>query len=155
MKWLCAILLSMAVMIMGLDEAKSQELPNLVTKGLAFGSSKSLPGKKPVKDSVKILVLNNGKGDAGEHLTLIEIHKVNAGANDTPISQYTAEVPQIGAGESFIIGPIKFADFSPSQGTKKINTLTAIKIVVIVDAKNVVKESNENDNVYYETVKRD
>jgi subtilase family serine protease len=97
--------------------------------------------------TVDVTVMNNGNKDAGAHLTYIEINQVGVADSAKPQSQYSAKVDGIKAGSSWISGPIPFSSFSSPRGLDLFN-LTAANLVVRVDAKNMVEESNENDNIY-------
>lgn len=91
---------------------------------------------------------NTGTKNAGPHLTYVEINTVNAAAIDKPQSQYSVNVPGIAAGATWSPAvPIPFSRFSTRPGIN-LSTLTRANLVVTADAKNMVQESNENDNVY-------
>lgn len=111
--------------------------PNLVVQDADI----SFTGKQ-----VKVIVKNVGNRDAGAHLTYIEINEVGASDAAKPQSQYSAHVPGIAAGSSWNSGPIGFASFSSPRGLN-LFTLTGSNLVVRADAKDMVKESNENDNI--------
>lgn len=97
--------------------------------------------------TVEVEVANIGKKDAGTHLTYIEINDISAPSSAKPQSQYSANVSGISAGASWNSGPISFSSFSSPRGLD-LMTLTTANLVVRADAKNMVKESNENDNIY-------
>ena len=101
-----------------------------------------IPGK-----TVNVKVKNIGDKDAGSHLTYIEINEVGAADTIKPQSQYSANVSGIPAGSSWSSGPIAFSSFSSPRGLD-LSTLTTVNLVVRADAKNMVKESNEGDNIY-------
>ena len=96
---------------------------------------------------VNVTVKNIGDEDAGEHLTYIEINEVGAAHAITPQSQFSANVSGIPAGSSWISGSIPFDSFSSPRGLD-LSTLSTANLVVRADAKNLVKESNEDDNIY-------
>ena len=112
-------------------------MPNLIVQTAKI----DFPGK-----SVNVTVKNDGNGDAGEHLTYIEINRVGAPEAAKPETQYSAKVSGIAAGSSWSSGPIPFSSFS-SRGLD-LYSLTAANLVVRADAKGMVKESNESDNLY-------
>jgi hypothetical protein len=112
-------------------------MPNLIVQTAKI----DCPGK-----FVNVTVKNDGNGDAGEHLTYIEINRVGAPEAAKPETQYSAKVSGIAAGSSWSSGPIPFSSFS-SRGLD-LYSLTAANLVVRVDAKGMVKESNESDNLY-------
>lgn len=99
--------------------------------------------------NVVVEVANTGAKNAGTHLTYIEINNVGAPAAAKPQSQYSAKVSGIDAGDSWISGPIPFSKFSSPRGLD-LDSLTSANLVVRADAKNMVDESNESDNVYDE-----
>lgn len=96
--------------------------------------------------TVEVNVANIGEEDAGQHLTYIEINKVDAPDAVKPQSQYIAKVPGIDEGETWNSGPIPFSKFS-TRGLD-LNSLTKANLVVRADAKNMVIESKEDDNIY-------
>lgn len=112
--------------------------PNLVVRKATV----DFPAK-----TAEVEVANIGKKSAGSHLTYIEINEVGAAAAAKPQSQYSASVSGIGAGQSWKSGPISFSKFSSPRGLD-LNSLTSANLVVRADAKNMVKESNEGDNIY-------
>ena len=97
--------------------------------------------------TVKVKVKNIGKKNAGPHLTYIEINEVGAADAIKPQSQFSANVSGIPAGSSWSSGPIAFSSFSSPRGLD-LSTLTTANHVVRADEKNMVKESNEGDNIY-------
>jgi hypothetical protein len=97
--------------------------------------------------TVNVAVKNIGYKDAGPHLTYVEINEVGAADAVKPQSQFSASVSGIPAGSSWSSGPIPFSRFSSRPGLD-LSTLTAANLVVRADAKNMVKESNEGDNIY-------
>ncbi len=105
-----------------------------------------LQSADPAGAKVTITEINNGNRIAGPHLTYIEINQVGAAQTAKPQSQYSVNVPAIPPGGSWSSGFIPFSQFS-SKGLN-LSTLTHFNLVVRVDAKNAVKESNENDNLY-------
>jgi len=148
MKLLCGLLVAMAVVIMGANELKAKDLPNLVPKGVTATPPRTpMLGRDWKENIVKLQVVNIGKGKAGGQLTYIEIKKENAPANESPWLQYPVRVPPLGPGEAYDIGPIEFGEFSQGHGVE-IQDLREFQLVVIVDAKNMVKESNEDDNIF-------
>ena len=96
--------------------------------------------------TVQVFVKNIGDKDAGEHLTYIEINDVSASNSLKPQTQFSAKVSGIAVGNSWNSGPIPFSDFSSHRGLD-LYSLTLANLVVRADAKNMVTESNENDNV--------
>ena len=96
--------------------------------------------------TVQVEVKNVGKKDAGNHLTYIEINEVGSTAQQKPQSQYAADVPSIAKGSSWNSGSIPFSAFSQPRGLD-LSTLSSGNMVVSADAKNMVSESNENDNI--------
>lgn len=112
--------------------------PNLVVKDAAIDFNAQV---------VRVAVANVGDRDAKQHLTYIEINEVGAADAAKPQSQYSASVSGIAAGGTWDPGPIAFASFSSPRGLD-LSTLTSANLVVRADAKNLVKESNENDNLY-------
>jgi hypothetical protein len=112
--------------------------PNLVVQNAAIDFATR---------TVSITVANNGTANAGGHLTYIEINQVGAAETTKPQSQYSADVSGIPAGNSWNSGPIPFSSFSSPRGLD-LSSLTAANLVIRVDAKNMVEESNESDNIY-------
>jgi len=112
--------------------------PNLVVEEATIDFS-----TKTVTTTVK----NIGNKNAGPHLTYIEINEVGAPEAVTPQSQFSVNVAGIEAGGSWSSGPISFSAFSSPRGLN-LSTLTTANLVVRADAKNTVKESNEDDNIY-------
>ena len=96
--------------------------------------------------TVSVAVTNTGNEAAGNHLTYIEVNEVSAPAGSKPQSQYSANVPGIAVGATWNSGPIPFSDFSQPRGLD-LTTLTNANIVVSADAKNMVEETNETDNI--------
>lgn len=97
--------------------------------------------------TVAITEANVGNKAAGAHLTYIEINAVDASDSAKPQSQHSVNVPVIAKGGAWSSGPIPFAKFSSPRGLS-LSSLTTANLVVRVDAKNMVLESNEADNVY-------
>ncbi len=95
--------------------------------------------------TVSTTIKNIGNGNAGQHFTYIEINEV--GAVNRPQSQFSVIVSGITPGSSWSSGPVPFSSFSSPRGLD-LSTLTAANLVVRADAKNDVKESNEDDNIY-------
>lgn len=96
--------------------------------------------------TVNVTVANDGAANAGSQYTYIEINEVGAAAALKPQSQYSANVPAIAAGASWNSGPIPFSSFS-IRNLPDINAMTTANLAVTADAKNMVDESNETDNV--------
>lgn len=96
--------------------------------------------------TVQVEVKNIGKKDAGNHLTYIEINEIGATPQQKPQSQYSANIASIGKGSSWNSGSIPFSAFSQPRGLD-LSTLSSGNMVVRADAKNMVPESNENDNI--------
>ncbi len=97
--------------------------------------------------TVNVKVGNIGNGHAGSHLTYIEINSVSATGAMKPQSQFSANISGIPAGDSWSSGIVHFSSFSSTRGLD-LFTLTTANLVVRADAKNMVKESNEGDNIY-------
>jgi len=94
-----------------------------------------------------VTVKNIGDERAGEHLTYIEINSTNATDRDKSQSQFTLDVPALDPGESKVYGNISFDSFSSDRGLN-ISSLNSANLVVHVDAKDMVAECNESDNLY-------
>jgi len=118
--------------------------------GLA-GCAANLVVQDPTIDfstqTVNVTVKNIGNKNAGQHLTYIEINEVDAADAIKPQSQFSANVSGIPVGSSWSSGSIPFNSFSSPRGLD-LSTLTTANLVVRADAKNMVKESNESDNIY-------
>ena len=101
-------------------------------------------------NTVAITIKNVGKKAAGEQLTYIEFNRVGVPDAVKPESQYSVTVPGIAAGGLWSSGPVSFGNFSFPRGLdlNTLNSLTTVNLVVRVDAKDMVKESNETDNLY-------
>jgi hypothetical protein len=97
--------------------------------------------------TVNITEKNVGRKTAGTHLTYIEINGIGVAAAAKPQSQRSLNVPAIVAGGTWSSGVIPFSTFSSPRGLDLLS-LTSANLVVRVDAKNFVKESNESDNLY-------
>lgn len=130
------LVLLLAISFLGLTGC--QGAPNLVVGDAAI----DFPAKV-----VNVTVKNIGNEDAGQHLTYIEINGVGAADAVKPQSQFSANVSGIPAGSSWSSGSISFDRFSSPRGLD-LSTLTTANLVVRADAKNLVKESNEGDNIY-------
>lgn len=126
--------LPLAIIFLGLIGCSA----NLVVKDAAIDFSAK---------TVNVTVKNIGNKDAGSHLTYVEINDVGAAASAKPQSQFSANVSGISAGSSWNSGPVSFSSFSSPRGLD-LSTLTSANLVVRADAKNMVKESNEGDNIY-------
>jgi hypothetical protein len=100
--------------------------------------------------TVSITEENNGNADAGEHLTYIEINLVDAADALKPQCQYSLNVPSIAAGSTWSSDLIPFTDFScpVERGGGDLSILTTANLVVTADAKGMVEESNESDNIF-------
>ncbi len=98
-------------------------------------------------DQVSYTEKNTGWAKAGPHLTYIEINKIGAAASAKPQSQYSVRVPAIGPLGTWSSGPICLSKFS-TRGDIDLLALGHANLVIRVDAKDVVDEYNENDNVY-------
>jgi hypothetical protein len=112
--------------------------PNLVVRSADI----NFPAK-----TVNVTVKNIGNRNAGPHLTYIEINRTGAPESAKPQSQFSASVTGIAAGGFWNSGSIPFSRFS-CPGGLDLSTLTSANLVVRADAKNMVKESNEADNIY-------
>lgn len=97
--------------------------------------------------TVNVKVKNIGNKDAGPHLTYIEINEVGAPDAVTPQSLFSVNVAGITAGSSWSSGSIPFSVFLSPRGLN-LSTFSTANLVVRADAKNMVKESNEDDNIY-------
>ncbi len=96
---------------------------------------------------VNVIIANIGDKDAGNHLTYIEINQVDAPHSAKPEAQYRANISGIAKGETWDSGPISFDKFS-TRPTIDLNSLITANLVVRADAKDMVKESDENNNLY-------
>lgn len=112
--------------------------PNLIVRSAAIDFTAK---------TVDVTVKNIGNSGAGAHLTYIEINEVGAPDSAKPQSQYSAHVSGIAAGGTWNSGAVPFTSFSSPRGVNLL-TLTSANLVVRADAKNMVKESNEGDNIY-------
>ena len=97
--------------------------------------------------TVQVLIGNIGTGYAGPQDTEIEINEVTAADDLKPQSHYAKRVPGIGPGLSWFSGPIPFDAFLSPRGLQ-LDRLARANLVVRVDGKDVVKESDERDNLY-------
>jgi hypothetical protein len=122
--------------------------------GLAFAGLTGCAANLVVKDvaidftgkTVKVTVKNVGNMNAGQHFTYVEINAVGAPDSAKPQSQYSAKVDGIAAGATWDSGAVRFSSFSSPRGLD-LTSLTAANVVVRADAKNMVKESSEDDNI--------
>ena len=96
---------------------------------------------------IAVTIANRCLKTAGPQLTYIEINNVDAADSDKPQTQYQARVPQIKPLGRWLSEAISFDKFSNPSGID-LMTLPRLNVVVRADAKNMVAESNENDNVY-------
>lgn len=126
----------------------------LLTAVCLLGLAGCLPNLQPRKpmvsldqDNIRIKVVNVGLKQAGPQLTYIEINDVNAVKK--PQTQYIARVPAINALGSWKSDLIPFSSFSNPSGIN-LQAMTEANVVVNVDAKDMVDECNENDNIYDE-----
>lgn len=117
-------------------------MPNLVIQTARFDRTTS---------TVSIKETNNGGADAGAHLTYIEINLVGVSDVSKPQCQYSLDVSSIAAGSIWSSDPIPFTEFScpAARGSLDPSSLLpeTANLVVIADAKNMVKEINESDNI--------
>ena len=111
--------------------------PNLVVKSADIDF---------IAQTVTVEVENLGNKNAGEHLTYIEINEVGVAAALTPQTQYSASISSIAKGSVWNSGPIPFSDFSQPRGLD-LSTISSGNLVVRADAKNMVEESDESDNI--------
>ncbi len=113
--------------------------PNLVVQSFDQGSH-------------VITEANIGNADAGAHLTYVEINEVGVSDTDNPQCQYSLKVPRIAAGGTWQSEQISFSTSSFScptdRGGPPILDRTTVNLVVRVDAKAEVDESNESDNIF-------
>lgn len=130
----CIIMMLVAISV----SCTPDDEPNLVVKKATISFD---------VNTVTVEVANIGEGNAGSHLTYIEINRVGVADSAKPQSQKSAEVAGIAAGDSWRLGPIPFSDFSSPRGLN-LDSLTSANLVVRADAKDMVNESNESDNVY-------
>ncbi|MGE0085395.1 MAG: CARDB domain-containing protein [Desulfococcaceae bacterium] len=99
--------------------------------------------------TVNFTIKNVGNGDAGEHLVYVEINDIAASQSDKPQSQWSTTISELRADDSWSSGDIPFSNFScPPERGLDIHSLTSANLVVRADAKNMVEESNESDNIY-------
>ncbi len=96
--------------------------------------------------TVRVVVKNIGDENAGQHLTYIEINAVTAPSSAKPQSQYSAAVSGIAAGSEWDSLAIPFSSFSSPRGLD-LSTLTTANVVVRADAKDMVKELSETNNI--------
>jgi len=129
----CLILL-MAIYLLGLTGC----LPNLKPRTPAISFA---------QDNIRIKILNSGFERAESHLTYIEINEVGASDSAKPQSQYSVRVPVIHRWDSWTSEVIPFSSFSARPGIN-LQTLTQANVVIRVDAKDMVEETKETDNVY-------
>ncbi|KPK24907.1 MAG: hypothetical protein AMJ70_00470 [Dehalococcoidia bacterium SG8_51_3] len=142
MKKYTILLLAISFLVLtgfGPCAAPSPVGPNLVVTDVTV--DKDEQGKKFVSPTVA----NVGNRDAGPHHTYIEINEAGAPDDEKPQSWYPAEVSGITAGSSWT-SVIYFSDFSAPH--VDLDALPIHNVVVRVDAKNQVEETNENDNIY-------
>jgi hypothetical protein len=97
--------------------------------------------------AVRVEIANIGNGDAGHHLTYIEINQVDSPDSAKPEAQFSADIPGIVKGGVWDSGAIPFSRFSTRPGID-LNSLTTANLVVRADAKDMVVESNENNNLH-------
>jgi len=132
------LVLLLAISFLGLVGCTGE--PNLVVEEVVVDFTEGA-------QTVEVTVKNKGNEDAGQHFTYIEINEVGAADAVKPQSQFSANVSGIPAGSLWSSGPIPFAIFSSPRGLV-LSTLSTANVVVRVDAKDLVKESNEGDNIY-------
>jgi hypothetical protein len=115
------------------------------------GCLPNLKPRKPVidftQDFIRIKVCNGWFGHADPQLTYVEINEVGAAETAKPQSQYIAHVPDIAGWHSWSSENIPFDRFSTRPGID-LASLTTANVVVRVDAKEMVKETKEDDNLY-------
>jgi hypothetical protein len=97
--------------------------------------------------TVTVRIANTGNEDAGHHLTYIEINQADSPDSAKPEAQYSADISGIIKNGIWDSGPIPFSSFSTHPGID-LNSLTTANLVVRADAKNMVEESNEGNNLY-------
>ena len=95
----------------------------------------------------RVIVANVGCADAGDHLTYIEINQVDSPDSAKPEAQHIAKVAGIAKGSDWESGDIPFSSFSTRSGIA-LDSLTTANLVVRADAKDMVKESDEDNNLY-------
>lgn len=99
-----------------------------------------------VTQSVTVSVKNIGNQDSGSNLTYIEINEVGVGEDKKPQSQYSINIPSLAKGTSWDSAAIPFSAFS-ERGID-LSTLSNGSAVVRADAKNMIEECNETNNVF-------
>jgi hypothetical protein len=101
------------------------------------------------QDKVNFTEKNKGSRDAARHMTYVEINRVGAPVSSTPQSQYRLWIPALRAGDTWSSGDIPMANFSSPKGLD-LASLTTANLVVRADAKGMVREISENDNLFDE-----
>lgn len=91
--------------------------------------------------SARIKIVNQGRKDAKPLRVYVELHTNNE--RDNLIAQLRFSEPTLAAGQVKILD-IHFSDFTSFR--KGFRLTDAKKIIVICDAKNEVKETNETNN---------
>lgn len=99
--------------------------------------------------TVMVEIANHGCADAGEHVTYIEINDIGVPDSSKPQSQYSSGLMELAKGETWSPDPIPFDGFSSPRGLD-LNALTAANLVVRADAKDMVNECSEDDNLFDE-----
>jgi hypothetical protein len=106
----------------------------------------------PFAQAVTITEQNTGDATAAAHFTYVEINQVGVDDALTPQCQASVNVPEIAAGGTWSSDPIPFTDFScpADRGPLDLTSIPpgGINLLVRVDAKDMVRESNESDNTY-------
>lgn len=134
--------------LMSLSGCGPASMPNLLVQ-----SADPLPTgtPTPTPTSISITEINNGNASAGAHLTYVEVNQLNVPAAVDPQCQYSLAVPEIAAGgtwtQTVLFTAIK-QGCPAERGGPAILDLSNADLVIRVDVKNQVDESNEGDNVY-------
>ena len=98
-------------------------------------------GEDGEKVVTNIVIKNIGHADAGEFMVYINAEEDPVSPSDRP--QFREHIEGLSAGETMELGPF---DFGP-KATANNDYLANVKsILVLVDPKGMVSESNENNN---------
>ncbi len=95
-------------------------------------------GERKVK---KVVVENVGNKSAGEFYVYVNAEEDPVSPNDRP--QFREHVAGLGAGDTIELGPY---DFGPKATANNAYLANVKSILVMVDPKGMVKESNEDNN---------
>ncbi|MCP4573727.1 MAG: hypothetical protein GY838_15315 [bacterium] len=116
-------------------------LPDLAVTAAEFDS---------VARTVSVTVKNIGSAGAGEFLVYFEINQVGAPASAKPESQHTESVVGLARGAEVSFDDIPLGSFS-ERPSIDLSTLMHGVLVVSADAKDMVTECDESNNVSEET----